>query len=73
MGSCDRTVYPEVPVRVEYSLTEAGRTLREPLAALQEWSIEHLGDVSASQEAYDGVDQQTATPAERPPSRTPAG
>jgi HxlR-like helix-turn-helix len=46
-------VYPEVPVRVEYALTEAGRTLREPLRALEEWSIAHLGDVSASQEAYD--------------------
>ena len=34
-------------------LTEAGRTLREPLRALEEWSIAHLGDVSASQQAYD--------------------
>ncbi|WP_243063362.1 helix-turn-helix domain-containing protein [Humibacter sp. RRB41] len=50
-----RTVYPEVPVRVEYALTEAGRTLLEPLKALQEWSIEHLSDVSASQDAYDGA------------------
>jgi DNA-binding HxlR family transcriptional regulator len=48
-----RTVYPEVPVRVEYALTDAGRTLLEPLLALQEWAIEHLADVSASQDAYD--------------------
>jgi DNA-binding HxlR family transcriptional regulator len=53
-GLVHRTVYPEVPVRVEYTLTEAGLTLREPLHALEEWSITHLGDVSASQEAYDG-------------------
>jgi DNA-binding HxlR family transcriptional regulator len=52
-----RTVYPEVPVRVEYTLTEAGRTLREPLRALEEWSIAHLDDVSASQEAYDRADR----------------
>ncbi|MCX7520724.1 helix-turn-helix domain-containing protein [Microbacterium sp. STN6] len=52
-GLVRRTVYPEVPVRVEYALTDSGRTLLEPLRALREWSIEHLGDVSASQEAYD--------------------
>jgi DNA-binding HxlR family transcriptional regulator len=52
-GLVRRTVYPEVPVRVEYTLTEAGRTLREPLRALEEWSIAHLGDVAASQQAYD--------------------
>lgn len=45
-----------VPVRVEYALTEAGHTLREPLRALEEWSITHLGDVSASQAAYDRAD-----------------
>jgi DNA-binding HxlR family transcriptional regulator len=54
-GLVERTVYPEVPVRVEYTLTEAGRTLREPLRALQDWAVEHLGDVSASQAAYDGA------------------
>lgn len=54
-GLVHRTVYPEVPVRVEYRLTEAGRTLREPLRALQEWSIAYLSDISASQKAYDQV------------------
>jgi len=54
-GLVRRTVYPEVPVRVEYSLTNAGRTLLEPLRALQEWSIQHLNDVAASQDAYDRV------------------
>lgn len=48
-GLVRRTVHPDVPVRVEYALTEAGRTLR----ALEEWAITHLGDVSTSQEAYD--------------------
>lgn len=57
-GIVRRTVYPEVPVRVEYELTEAGRSLREPLRALQEWSITHLGDVSASQRAYDGENRR---------------
>jgi hypothetical protein len=28
-------------------------TLLEPLRALQQWAIEHLSDVSASQDAYD--------------------
>lgn len=56
-GLVRRTVYPEVPVRVEYTLTEAGRTLREPLRTLQEWASTHLSDVSASQEAYDRADR----------------
>ena len=64
-GLVRRTVYPEVPVRVEYALTEAGRTLREPLRALEEWSITHLRDVTASQEAYDRADRPPPDPADR--------
>lgn len=55
-GLVRRTVHPEVPVRVEYGLSDAGRTLLDPLRALQKWAIENLGDVSASQEAYDLVE-----------------
>lgn len=55
-GLLTRTVYAEVPARVEYSLTTAGRTLLEPLGALQAWAVEHLGDVAAAQVAYDRVE-----------------
>ena len=53
-GLVVRTVYPQVPVRVEYALTDSGQSLREPLRALEEWSIQHLGGVMAAQAAYDG-------------------
>lgn len=52
-GLVRRTVHPEVPVRVVYALTPAGETLLGPLRALQDWSIEHLGDIVASQQDYD--------------------
>ncbi|MFB2586842.1 winged helix-turn-helix transcriptional regulator [Herbiconiux liukaitaii] len=52
-GLVTRTVYAEVPPRVEYELTDAGRTLQEPLKALEQWSIEHFGQVTSSWERYD--------------------
>lgn len=52
-GLVSRTVYPEVPVRVVYALTKSGRTLLEPLGALRAWAVEHLNDVTASQDTYD--------------------
>ena len=55
-GLVTRTVFAEVPPRVEYELTEAGRTLQEPLKALERWSIEHFGQVTASWETYDTRD-----------------
>ena len=42
-----RTVYPQVPARVEYELTELGRSLLEPLGALIAWASEHMGEVDA--------------------------
>lgn len=37
-----RTVYPVVPSKVEYSLSERGRTLEPILTALKEWGHAHL-------------------------------
>lgn len=47
-GLVDRTVFAEVPVRVEYALTQLGWTLTQPLMALGEWGKEHCDDVTDS-------------------------
>jgi DNA-binding HxlR family transcriptional regulator len=52
-GLVKRTVYPEVPPRVEYALTELGRTLIAPLSELTQWSEAHIAQVRAAQEAFD--------------------
>lgn len=43
-GLLDRKVYPQVPPKVEYSLTEKGRSLIPILDHLCEWGSEHLAD-----------------------------
>ncbi|SFZ85721.1 transcriptional regulator, HxlR family [Devosia enhydra] len=53
-GLVTRTVYPEIPPRVEYALTDLGRTLTEPLDALWNWAATHQHEVKAAREAYDG-------------------
>ena len=52
-GLVTRTVYPEVPPRVEYELTDSGRTLIDPAVALAEWAVEHNPEIEQQQAAYD--------------------
>ena len=52
-GLLTRTVYPEVPPRVEYALTVLGETLIEPLAALRNWAEGHIEAIVIAQEGYD--------------------
>ena len=40
-----REVYPEVPPRVEYSLTATGKSLMPAIMALIEWGKEHFKEV----------------------------
>jgi DNA-binding HxlR family transcriptional regulator len=47
-GVITRTVYPEVPPRVEYAITDFGRTLIPILQALCTWGAEYLGTEEAS-------------------------
>lgn len=41
-GMVTRTAYAEVPPRVEYELTELGRTLLGPIQACREWAAANL-------------------------------
>jgi DNA-binding HxlR family transcriptional regulator len=40
-------------VRVEYSLTELGGTLAEPLAAVRAWAESHIEQVLEAQDRFD--------------------
>jgi len=40
-----RKIYPEVPPRVEYSLTDVGRSLLGPLNVLVDWGKEHMSKI----------------------------
>lgn len=52
-GLVNRTVYAEVPPRVEYALTPLGETLCAPIAAIRQWAEENIAEVSAAQAVYD--------------------
>ncbi len=52
-GLLTRTVYAEVPPRVEYSLTALGRSLFGLAEALGQWAETHIDDVDAARAAYD--------------------
>jgi DNA-binding HxlR family transcriptional regulator len=52
-GILSRTMYNEMPPRVEYELTTLGQTLRQPLTALGRWAEEHIADVLRARDDYD--------------------
>ena len=61
-GLVKRTVYPEVPPRVEYALTPLGKTLRQIVRGLVEWSGAHLQEVDAARAAYDARNHRARSP-----------
>src|SRR6266496_6005963 len=52
-GILKRTVYAEVPPRVEYSLTRLGRSLATPIDAIQNWAETHVAAVLTARDKYD--------------------
>lgn len=70
-GLVTRTVYPEIPPRVEYQLTELGRTLTEPLDALWQWAAAHQHEVGNARARYDKAHGETTE--QHPPERRYAG
>jgi DNA-binding HxlR family transcriptional regulator len=52
-GLVERTVFPTVPPRVDYELTEMGRTLHATIKSLVVWTEEHQARIAAARDAYD--------------------
>ena len=51
-GLVTRTIYPTIPPRVDYELTELGRSLFVPLHALYKWSRENRPAMLAARETF---------------------
>ena len=55
-GLVTRTQLPGVPPRVDYELTDLGRSLQAPIGALRTWIHTHSAQILAHRESYDAVE-----------------
>jgi DNA-binding HxlR family transcriptional regulator len=58
-GLVSRTMYPTIPPRVDYELTDLGRSLIVPLRSLHSWAVEHQPAMLAAREEFAKREQQT--------------
>ncbi|MHA7305998.1 winged helix-turn-helix transcriptional regulator [Arthrobacter sp. TMN-49] len=52
-GLVTRTMYAQIPPRVEYQLTIAGISLQAPMKALEDWTKEHMPTIITARDQYD--------------------
>lgn len=55
-----RTYHPEIPPRVEYDISDLGRSLAPLFATLATWSAANLGKVEEARLEYDATDRSPA-------------
>jgi DNA-binding HxlR family transcriptional regulator len=48
-----RTVFPTIPPRVDYELTDLGRGLSKPVEALGRWAIAHRAEIEKARTRFD--------------------
>lgn len=54
-GLITRTVTPSVPVRVDYEMTELGRSLQAVMQQLKDWAEVHMDRILDARERYDAA------------------
>ena len=52
-GLVTRTIFPTIPPRVDYELTDLGRGLQQPVKALGEWAITHQEQIASARTRFD--------------------
>jgi DNA-binding HxlR family transcriptional regulator len=52
-GLVTRTVFPTIPPRVDYELTQLGHSLRVPVQALGSWAFEHHPTIAQARQTFD--------------------
>ncbi|MDR0567231.1 MAG: helix-turn-helix transcriptional regulator [Prevotellaceae bacterium] len=57
-GLVVRKMYPEVPPRVEYNLSQSGHTLLPHLDNLVKWAVENMQDIESARQRYGDKEAQ---------------
>jgi DNA-binding HxlR family transcriptional regulator len=57
-GLVTRTVFPTIPPRVDYALTELGRSLLTPVGALSAWALENRSRIQEARQRFDAAERQ---------------
>jgi DNA-binding HxlR family transcriptional regulator len=52
-GMVTRTLYPTIPPRVDYALTDLGRSVSALLEDLRDWAEKHMAEILAARETYE--------------------
>ncbi|GII84492.1 transcriptional regulator [Sphaerisporangium siamense] len=69
-GMVIRTVYPTIPPRVEYELSELGMSVVSLMKGIKHWAEEHVPEIVAARAAFDRRATEEPVPISTP---TPAG
>ena len=57
-GLVTRTIFPTIPPRVDYELTDLGRGLAEPVRSLGQWAFEHLPEIEGARKKFDARNEK---------------
>ena len=55
-GLVNRTYYTTIPPKVEYDLTELGKSFRDSVSVLGYWALEHLAEIDKARDVYDSIE-----------------
>ena len=64
-GLVTRTMYPTIPPRVDYELTELGKRLMVPLRSLYDWAVKHRPAMLAARKRFAEKERLAATQQKR--------
>jgi len=64
-GLVTRTVFPTIPPRVDYELTDLGRGLWQPVEALGKWAHDHQAEIEDARARFDRRNEPAVLPANR--------
>jgi len=57
-GLVTRTIFPTIPPRVDYELTDLGRGLAQPVQALGQWAFAHLPEIEGARTNFDARNEK---------------